>query len=146
MARYSVAARSTGAGSTTLPTFSLYSPASTGGAIREIGVFNTAAVAVILRVARFTTAGTQGTGFTEVKYDEDTPAPLMTAFDTHTGGPTIATGSFRTAVLGAAIGSGVIWTFGDRGIVIPPGTGNGVGVVVASGTGQILDFYVDWDE
>jgi hypothetical protein len=147
MAIYSVAGRSTGAGSTTLPVFSLYSPAGSGGAIREIGVFNTTATAVVLRVARITTTGTQGSGLTEVEYDEDSPPPLMTAFDTHTStGPTLGAGSFRQAALGAAVGSGVIWTFGGRGLVIPPATTNGIGVIVAAGTGQILDFYIDWEE
>lgn len=145
MALYSVAGRTVGAGSTTLPSFSLYAPAATGGAIREIGIFNTVATAVALKLARFTTAGTAA-ALTEVEYDEDSPTPLMTAVDTHTAGPTIAAGSFRQAVLGAAVGSGVIWTFGGRGIVIPPGTANGVGVVTATGTGQILDFYIDWEE
>jgi hypothetical protein len=146
MALYSVAGRSTGAGSTTLPVFSLYSPAASGGAIREIGVFNSASTAVVLKVSRFSTAGTPGSGLTEVEYDDDSPPPLMTAFDTHTGGPTITAGQFRQAALGAAIGSGVIWTFGGRGLVIPPATTNGIGVVVATGTGQILDFYIDWEE
>jgi hypothetical protein len=147
MAIYSAAGRSTGAGTTLLPTVSLYAVTASGGAIREIGVFNTTVTAVALRVARLTTAGTPGTGFTEVEYDEDSPAPVMTAFDTHTStGPTIATGSFRQASLGAAIGSGLIWTFGGRGLVIPPGTANGIGIIVAVGTGQIIDFYFDWEE
>jgi hypothetical protein len=48
--------------------------------------------------------------------------------------------------LGAAIGAGVIWTFGDQGIRIPTGTANGVGVVVENGTGQACQVYMVWDE
>jgi hypothetical protein len=146
MAMYSVAGRATGAGTTLRPAVSLYAPAGSGGAIREIGIFNTTVTACVYRVARLTAQGTPGTGLTEVEYDEDSPPPLMTAFDTHSADATVATGSFRQAALGAAIGSGVIWTFGARGLVIPPGTANGVGVILATGTGQILDFYIDWEE
>jgi len=67
--------------------------------------------------------------------------------DTHSStGPTITGGFYATATLGAAAGAGIIWTFGERGILIPKGTGNGVGIVVATGTGQILDWYIIWDE
>jgi hypothetical protein len=48
--------------------------------------------------------------------------------------------------LGAAIGAGVIWTFGDAGIRIPVGAANGVGVVVENGTGQACQIYAVWDE
>jgi len=52
----------------------------------------------------------------------------------------------RTATLGAAKGSGVIWTFGDKGIVINQATADGVGVYTPNGTGQICDIYIVWDE
>jgi len=145
VARFSVAARAAGAGSTLLPSGSLYSPAGSGGRLREVGVFNTTATAVAIKLARLTTAGTQGATLTEVEHDEVGPPPLMTAFNTHTAGPTIA-GDLYQASLGAAIGAGVIWTFGDSGIVIPVAVTNGVGIVTATGTGQILDFYFVWDE
>jgi hypothetical protein len=51
--------------------------------------------------------------------------------------------------LGAAIGSGVIWTFGGGvtgGLVIPNTTGDGIGLIVATGTGQICDVSFTWDE
>jgi len=146
MARYSVGNRSTGAGSTTLPVFSLYAGSATVGRIREIGVFNTATTAVAIKLARLSTAGTQGAALTLTKYSTDAATAGCTGYQTHTGGPTITAGQIRQASLGAAIGSGVIWTFGDIGLRIPTGTGNGIGVVVATGTGQILDFYIDWEE
>jgi len=54
-------------------------------------------------------------------------------------------------VLGAAVGSGVIWTFGDDGLAITAAdavesTANGIGPVVATGTGQICQCYMVWDE
>lgn len=48
--------------------------------------------------------------------------------------------------LPAAIGGAMIWTFGDTGLIIPAGTANGIGVICPVGTGQILDYYIDWDE
>ena len=79
------------------------------------------------------------------EYDENAPPPLSTGFAGHTadGG----TGQvIRQASLGAAIGSGVIWTFGDAGLVIVLGTANGIGIHCPTGTGQICDYYIDWDE
>lgn len=146
MARFAVGWRTTGAGSTTLPIGSLFATATTSPVIYEIGVFNTTAVAVALAVRRFTALGTAGTGQTEIFVDDIAATALATAVDTHTVTPTFVTGNVRVATLGAAIGSGVIWTFGDRGLRIPSGTGNGVGVVPLVGTGQICDLYFDWDE
>ena len=147
MPRHSGGTRSTGAGSTTLPVGSLYAAAAAGAAIREIGAFNTTATAVAIKLVRMTTTGTQGTGLTEGAWDQNKVGPQCTLFDTHTStGPTLGDDlGFRT-VLGAAVGSGIIWTFGDTGLVIPEGTGNGVGIIVATGTGQILDWYFAWDE
>ena len=55
------------------------------------------------------------------------------------------------AVLGAAVGSGVIWTFGDDGILIGEpdaveAVTNGIGVILETGTGQICQVYMSWDE
>jgi len=124
---------------------SIYAAAGSGGAIREIGIFNTTAVPVAIRLARLTTQGTPGAGLTEDNNDPNGPPALCTAFDTHSVGPTIGADLGKRAVLGAAVGAGIIWTFGASGLVIPKGTANGIGIVVI-GTGQILDWYMDWDE
>lgn len=146
MPRFSAGTRSTGAGSTTLPVGSLYAAAAVGAKIREIGAFNTTAVAVPIKLVRLTSAGTQGAGLTEAEHDPDGAAASCTAFDTHSANPSLGDDLGYRAVLGAAVGSGVIWTFGDQGIRIPVGTGNGVGIIVATGTGQVLDWWVVWDE
>lgn len=146
MARFSAGARST-AGSTTLPIGSLYGGATGGCKVREIGVFNTTTTAVVLALTRLTNTGTQGTGLTEAKHELGSGPALCTAFNTHSVDPT--SGSidlgYRT-ILGAAAGAGIIWTFGDAGIVIPADTTEGVGIIVATGTGQACDFYFVWDE
>lgn len=146
MARYTAGTRSTGAGSTTLAVGSLFAVASRSAFLREVGIFNTTTTAVAVRLARLTAAGTPGAGLTEEKYHGTDDTPDMTAFDTHTVAPTIAAGNLRVGAIGAAIGAGIIWTFAEPGIYIPAGTANGVGILVATGTGQILDWYMEWDE
>ncbi len=145
MARYSSGVL-TGAGSTTLPLISIYAAASVGGKVREIGLFNTTTTAVAVQLQRLTTAGTQGAGQTEAKYDPESVAANCTVFTTHTVGPTLGDDLGYRASLGAAIGAGVIWTFGDQGLRIEPGTGNGIGVLIENGTGQALQAYIVWDE
>jgi len=136
----------TGAGSTTLPIISIYGIANIGGKIREIGLFNTTSTAVALALRRLTSAGTQGAGQTEGKYDPDSPNASLTIFATHTADPTLGDDLGYRVSLGAAIGSGVIWTFGDTGLLVPVGTANGIGVIVENGTGQACQGYIVWDE
>lgn len=145
MARYSAGALTT-AGSTTLPQLSLYSAAAVGAKVREIGAFNTTNTACAIALKRFTTAGTQGTGLTEAPHDPDSVAASCTAVNTHSVAPTLGADlGYRTS-LGAAIGAGIIWTFGDQGIRTPVGTANGLGIIPENGTGQALQAYIMWDE
>jgi len=145
MARYSAGAL-TSAGSTTLPIISLYAAASVGGALREVGVFNTTTTAVALKLVRLTTAGTQGAALVEGKHDPNSVAASCTAVNTHSIAPTLGDDLGYRAVLGAAIGAGVIWVFGGTGLIIPTGTGNGIGVIVENGTGQACQAALTWDE
>ena len=146
MARYSTGVL-TGAGTTLLPIISLYSIAGVSPVIREIGLTNTTTTAVALKLTYLTTAGTPGTGLTETKYRDGAIAASATGFTTHTGtGPTFGNDLGYRASLGAAIGAGVIWTFGEQGITPPVGTANGVGVVPENGTGQACQAYITWDE
>lgn len=143
MARHSAGVR-TGAGSTTLPIISLYATAAYGPKLVEVGVFNTTATAVALYLCRLTTTGTQGAGIVETGHDNDA-APISTlAFTTHTANPTLGGDLGYRFTLGPAIGSGVILTF--DGIRIPLGTGNGIGVLVATGTGQVCDAWMVWQD
>lgn len=145
MARYSIAGRSTVAGTSARAVASLFASASVGATIREISVFNTTSTAVAVAVVRFTNATNVGTGLTEAEYDEDAPAPSCTGFAGHTGDG--GTGQVvDQAVLGAAVGSGVFFVYGADGLVIQPGTANGIGITCPTGTGQILDYRVVWDE
>jgi hypothetical protein len=119
--------------------------ASREGFVREIGIFNTTVTACAFRIARITAAGTPGTALTEVQYETTDAAPDMTAFNAWSADATITAADFRRVQLGAAVGSGAIFTFGSRGIHIPAGTANGIGIVPI-GTGQVVEFYIDWME
>jgi hypothetical protein len=145
MARYSIAGRGTVVGTSLRAMASLYATAAVGARIREVGVFNTTAVALAVGLVRFTNATNVGAGLTEAEYDENAPPPLCTGFAGHSGDSAVGQ-VFRQATLGAAVGSGVIWTFGESGLVIQLGTANGIGIYVPTGTGQICDYYIDWDE
>lgn len=144
MSRHSIAGRSTVVGTTLRAIASVFAAAANSGNLREVGVFNTTTTAVSVALVRFTNATGVGAGLTETDYDPAKLA-LVTGFAGHTGDGAVGT-TIRQAALGAAIGSGVIWTMGDSGIVIPVGTANGIGIICPVGTGQILDFYFDWDE
>ena len=146
MPRYSAGALST-AGSTTLPVGALVGGTGVRCRIREIGIFNTTAVAVALKLVRITTAGTPGTGLTEAPLVPEDPAAVATAVNTYTGtGPTLGNDLGYRTVLGAAVGSGVIWTFPDTALVIPAVAAAGVAIIVENGTGQAVQWYMTWDE
>jgi hypothetical protein len=113
--------------------------------IREIGVFNTTTSAVAVAVVRASATGTQGAGLTEVCLDDDVHTVIATGFNTHTANATVGA-AVRQASLGAAIGSGVIFTFGEGGLVLDNATTAGIVITCPTGTGQHLDFYIEWDE
>lgn len=144
MARFSVSGRTTIVGTAALPNVSLYATAAVRPRIVEVGLFNTGAAAVEVALNRLTTAGTQGAGLTEDCDSMPEQGAVATAFAGHTVGPTIGTEK-RRAILG--VGGGVIWTWPDTDpLAIPDGTANGIGVIVPTGTGQILAYSITWSE
>ena len=145
MRLYAAGATSTNGGTALRPAGGVMAIAARECFVREIGIFNTTAVACAFRIARLTAAGTPGTALGEISYETTDAAPDCTAFNSWSADATISADSIRRAQLGAAVGSGVIWTFGARGIHVPAGTANGVGIVPI-GTGQVIEFYIDWME
>lgn len=152
MNRFAVASVGAGAGSTTLPSFSIYAAAGAGFFLRRLRVFNTTAVAVRLKLARLSTLGTPGTGLTEQEFNAARVDPLATAYAAHTVAPTVS-GDVGACSLGAAIGSVCEWRWEvpepgaeHAGLYVPPGVTNGIGLIVSSGTGQVLDVEAGWDE
>jgi hypothetical protein len=144
MARFAVAGRSTVAGTALRAIASLFATATVVPRIYEVGVFNTTATAVAVGLARFTNATGVGAGLTEIAMDDPVHVAVATGFAGHTADGAVS-GLVRAAMLGAAIGSGVIWTFGGTGLAVPAGTANGVGITIPTGTGQICDYYIEWD-
>lgn len=144
MPRCSVATR-TSAVPTAARGPSLYGTTGVRARVVEVGVFNTTTTACAVGLARASATGTQGTGLTEVSETDDSHTIIATAFNTHTADATVGA-CLRQASLGAAIGSGVIWTFGEGGIEITNATTAGLVIVCPTGTGQHLDFWITWDE
>lgn len=145
MARYSAGAK-TSAGSTVLPIISLYATATVGCTLRAVGLTNTTSTAVDLKLVRLTSTGTQGAGLTEGKHNPDSPAASCTAFTTHSANPGLGDDLGYRWSLGAAVGAGLIETFGDTGLRISVGTANGIGVIVENGAGQPIEAYLVFDE
>ena len=144
MARHSVAGRATVVGTTVRGMASVFSTATVGAIIRQIAIFNTTSTGVAYAVVRMTNATGVGAGLTEANYDPSSPA-ICTGFAGHTAdgavGEVIEQGS-----LGAAVGSGVVLTFGESGLRVTVGTANGIAITCPTGTGQICDYTITWDE
>lgn len=143
---HSVSGVASGIGSTTLPCVSIYSPSGNGFVIRELAAWNTTTTACTYKWARLTTAGTPGSGITVNEWREDGLNPTATPFNAHTVGPTIGT-TIEYMPIGAAVGAGYYYTYyGSEGMVVAAGTGNGVGLVLVTGTGQLLAYKIVWEE
>lgn len=137
--------RGTVVGTNARAMMSIFASASGNFRLLEVGVFNTTTSALAIALSRFTAATNVGAGQTEGEYDNDAVPPLATVFAGHTGDGTVGQTLYQ-ATLGAAIGAGVIWTFGAGGILVDSGTSNGIGVIVPTGTGQFCDLYFVWEE
>lgn len=145
MARCAVADR-TSAVPTGVRGPSLYATANIRPQIRKIEVYNTTSTACCVAVVRATATGTQGAGLTEVCLSDDSRTPTATGFNTHTADATVGS-SIVQATLGAAAGSGIIWTWGPGEFIVDNATTAGVVIIAAEGvTGQHLDFCIEWDE
>lgn len=142
MAIYSVAGR-TSAVPTAARGPSVYATTAVKPQIRQIGVFNTTAVACAVAVCRASATGTQGAGLTEVCESDDVHVAVTTGFNTHTADATVGA-AIRQATLGAVVGSGVVFTFDD--LVLDNATTAGIVITCPTGTGQHLDFWITWQE
>jgi hypothetical protein len=145
VAIYTASIRGT-AGTVARPMMSIFGIASRGGWLREAHCFNTTTTAVSIMLCRFTAVGTPGAGITVAPWDSDVQPAELTPFTTHSADATLGV-VFNRAPLGAAIGAGVIWTFwSGHGLKILPGTANGIGLILATGTGQVCDTTMVWEE
>lgn len=137
----------TTAGSTTLPIAALLGGTTVRAHITEIGVFNTTAVAVALKLVRLSTAGTAGATLTSERVsDPEGPVSLALLKNTYSStAPTTTDLGYRT-VLGASVGSGCVWTFPGPGLTVAAVASAAVGIMVENGTGQACQVYFAWTE
>src|SRR6185503_3109897 len=123
MPRFAAGAK-TSAGTVQWPMLSLFSSAVAQPNIREIAIFNTTTTAFDVKLARIASGpGTVGAGLTETPLDNPSAVAGGMAFTTYTAGTPSLTDLGYRASIGAAIGAGVIWTFGDEGLEILPAAG-----------------------
>jgi hypothetical protein len=145
MSLYSAGGLTT-AGSTTLPVVALVGSAAIRCRVLEIGVFNTTATAVALKLCRLTTAGTPGATLTSQNMDPADPvASVGLLKNTYSVTATNSDAGFR-CVLGAAVGSGFVWTFADYEFTTLVAANAAIGILVENGTGQALQTYWKWKE
>ena len=118
--------------------------------IREIKVFTTAANAARIRIVRITTAGTS-TALTVNPMGLNTTAAAATAAkDYITTAPTISTGDIDIGAVGAAIGSGFVFTYYGEGLGlwIPGAATNatGIALIEVANTANTYDGTFLWEE
>jgi hypothetical protein len=140
---HSVAGTATVVGTSVRAIASVFGTATFGFRLRQIALWNTTAVACSYAAVRFTNATGVGAGLTEVVHDLN--PTQCTAFAGHTADGAVGS-PFEVFELGAAIGSAAIISFGDSGIRSDIGTANGIGIVLLTGTGQILRYKYTWEE
>lgn len=147
MARMANGYRTTGVGSATLPTTSIYSLGTGDAWLVEVGITNTTTAAFQISLARLTSAGTQGAAAGSWTSEEGVLnlTAKISAVQAHTVAPGLGP-EVRRASVGASIGSGVIFTFGGRGLYLPSGTANGLGLIAISTAGQLADVYWSIDQ
>ena len=150
MPRYSAGVL-TGAGTSVRPMMSIFAAAGSTGVLREVGAFNTTSTAVALMLTRITANGTVGSELTQAAHNPLKAPAVMQIYTTHTADATLGEDLGYRCVLGATVGSGVIWTFGDDGILValPDAALTieiGVGIILENGTGQACQCYFVWDE
>jgi len=131
-------------GTTLLPSSSLYAGANKDVRLMELHAFNDSAVACKYKLARLDTAGTKGAAQVDAAYGLVTETSEAEVFAVHTVGPTIDE-VFERMPFGAAIGAGFILTFGKEGLLIPSGIGNGIGMILIGGTGQLIETTYVWE-
>lgn len=130
---------------TTLRGPSLYATAAVRPQVRFIEIYNTTSTAAAVALVRATTTGTVGAGLTEICTSDDSSAIIATAFNTHTADAAVGA-PFRQASIGAAIGSGIQWYFEPGELIIDNLTTAGIIIICPTGTGQVCDFTIAWDE
>jgi len=150
MALYS-ASFTAAAGSATLPIAGLRSGAAANRLIiREIKLFTEVANSAIIRIVRISTAGT-GSAVTTNLMNPGNAAAVGTAVHTYSStAPTITAGDVDRAMVGAAIGSGFVYTYYGEGkglwIDGAASNANGIAVIEQADTANTYTGTFIWEE
>jgi hypothetical protein len=132
----------TAAGTATTPIFGLLATASVVPQLREVGLFNSTVTACTYELVSVT-GGTPGATVTAYPHRTNQLAtPTCLAKQLYTGTSTAVKTGYRM-VLGAAIGSGAILTFGADGVSCAFSASL---ALIPVGTGQVCEVYFVWDE
>jgi hypothetical protein len=119
--------------------------------LREVHVFTQAATAQHPGLIRTSTAGTTPTGTTTPDLDNAfdraaaSPAAVVVYGATFATYPVVQGPYLTRAIIPAAIGAAVMWSFLDEPIGVPPGTGIGVATPITTAL-QANRYTFIWDE
>lgn len=146
MALYTIGASK--AAPTTGTAIAMIRPASTDDvAVREIGVFNSTAVASSVGLVRNATTGTPNASALFQAQDPGRPAGLTNLDTGWSAAATIAAVYLRKIVLPASIGAGIIWTFGPNELFAKNGATTQLLLWnFGAGTAAALEVYVVVEE
>lgn len=114
--------------------------------LREVGITSTVAIESHVQLRRFTGAGTPGTAVDDVPWGQIAAASTTACTQIPSADHTPVAGFIRSDYLPAAIGAGIIWTFGGNGMCVAGGSGDGFYIALGSGTDRIISFYFDFEE
>jgi hypothetical protein len=113
--------------------------------VQEIGIFLGAATASTYGLGRPQAIGVTPTSpVTVLAEDPGDPAGTATTAVAWGTGPTVPTQFLRAVALPAVIGSGIIWTFGGRGLAVPVSSSLVLWNLTANSA--VTDLYVVVDE
>lgn len=104
--------------------------------LMELHIFLNTAVATKVGLFRTTAVGTRTSPAAYLNEDPGDQAPLSTSALAWSVAATKAATALRRASFPATIGAGIIWTWGQRGLLIPKGTT--AGLMLANTAGAII--------
>lgn len=122
-------------------------PSTLAAGIREIGVFNSTAVASSVGLVRNATTGTPSTSTLVQAQDPDRPAGQTNIDTAWSAAATVAANYLRKIVLPATIGAGIIWTFAPGELIAENGATSQLMLWnFGAGAAAALECYVVIDE
>lgn len=147
MARYEVRVRTPAAGAGAAY-WDLKTPAGRQARLLELGVSLVAATASLIGLARQSGGSVQTTSVVGQAVDPLSAASTVTigsAWSTPPVAPVAPAQYMRAFGLPAQIGAGLIWTWGENGLLVPVSAGLAI-MNLGAAAGSALDVYAVWEE